>query len=87
VALTVLFKKFSSTIITSLHQDFSFLFYFEDGLNISSPQPQPSTIENRTIQSYVKAYVEQFTGGDTVVCNLTVIWQVFVEIFKLVFNC
>lgn len=56
----------------SLHPD-SCSFFIEDALNISSPPPQPPAIGNRTIQSYVKAYVEKFVGGYTVVSNLAII--------------
>ena len=33
----------------------------QDGLNLSSSQPQPS--DNRTIQNFVKDYVDEYVGG------------------------
>lgn len=68
-----------------LHPD-SCSFFIEDALNISSPLPQTPAVENRTIQSYIKAYVEKFVGGYTVVSNLTIIClinSIFEQVFCL----
>ena len=69
----------------SLHPD-SCSFFIEDALNISSPLPQPPAVENRTIQSYVKAYIEKCVAGYTVVSNLTIICLINL-IFEQVFVC
>lgn len=68
-----------------LHPD-SCSSFIEDALNISSPLPQTPAIENFTIQSYVKAYVEKFVGGYTVVSNPTIICLINLT-FEQVFVC
>ena len=87
MALTSLFvmnfeQDHSLKIITSLQRIY-LSFFFEGGLNISSPPSQPPTTENSTIQSYVQAYIQTFVGGYTVACNVTVInWQAIVLMFE-----
>ena len=38
-------------------------FPFLAGLNLSSTQPQPGLPDNRTIQNFVRSYVDEYTGG------------------------
>lgn len=48
---------------------FSWFFSVQDDLNITSPQVEPLP-DNRTIQSFVKDYVEEYMGMN----NLTVLF-------------
>ena len=40
----------------------SLSFFIQGGLNLSSPQPQPQPPDNRTIQNFVKDYVDEQIG-------------------------
>ena len=39
--------------------------FFKDGLNFTSLQLQPQTPDNRTIQNFVKSYVDEYVGEYT----------------------
>ena len=45
---------------------------FSDGLNISSSQPQPQPLDNLTLQTFVKDYVDEYVGRFTVASPVTV---------------
>ena len=41
------------------------MFFIQGGLNLSSSQPQPKPPDNRTIQNFVKDYVDTYMGEYT----------------------
>lgn len=47
-----------------------FIISISGGLNFSSALPQPP--DNRTIQNFVKDYVDEYVGGYTVAYHLIV---------------
>ena len=50
-----------------------FALFTEDALNISSSQPvQPHPSDNRTLQSFLEAYVDKYVGGYPVECQKSV---------------
>lgn len=55
--------------MTCLQEDATFV---SDGLNISTSQPQAQPLDNSTIQTFVKDYVDESVGRCTVANHITV---------------
>ena len=55
--------------MTCLQEDATFI---SDGLNISTSQAQAQPLDNRTIQTFVKDYVDESVGRCTVASHVTV---------------
>lgn len=55
-------------VMTCLQEDATFI---SDGLNISSLQPQAQPLDNRTIQNFVKDYVDESVGRYSVASHIT----------------
>ena len=51
------------------------------GLNISSTQPQPQPLDNRTIQDFIKDYVDEHVGRLTVASHITLLFMRFIEVY------
>ena len=52
-----------------------------DVLNISSSQSQPQVSDNRTIQNFVKHYVDKYVGRFTVANHITLLFMRFIEVY------
>lgn len=66
--------NFFHTIISILVFSYLFNFFFNQGdQNYSLSQSQLQVPGNRTIQSFVKAYVDKYIGGYSVTCLMTVL--------------
>ena len=55
--------------------------FISDGLNISSSQSQPQVPDNRTIQNFVKDYVDEFVGGYFVASHAPVLFASFIAVY------
>ena len=51
--------------IISFEADNTYYYFVSGGLNLSLAQEQPQSPDNRTIQTVVKAYLEEFIGRCT----------------------
>ena len=57
-----------------------FALFPEGGRNISSSQPvQPYPSDNRTLQSFLEAYVDRYMGGYPVECKKSVPFPFLVQ--------
>ena len=57
--------------------------FIPGGLNISSSQSQPQVLpDNRTIQSFVEDYVDDYIGRFTVANHASVFFVSFLKVFN-----
>lgn len=63
-----------------------FFFYNQGGQNFSSSQMQLQVPGNRTIQRFVKAYVDKYIGGYFLACLMTVLSTDFIFLILLLQN-
>ena len=71
-------KNFVTSKILMPH----FLFLIA-GLNFSSSQSQTPPLDNRTIQSFVKDYVDEYVGGYAEASLAAVLFGPFVAVSKI----
>lgn len=55
--------------------------FISDGLNISSLKSNPQVPDNRTIQKFVKDYVDEFVGGCFVAIHAPVLFASFIVVY------
>ena len=55
----------STTCIIFFEAGYTYFYFVSGGLNFSLAQEQPQSPDNRTIQTVVKAYLEEFVGRCT----------------------
>lgn len=58
-----------------------FALFTEGGLNLSSSQSQPHSPDNRTLKSFLEAYVDKYMGGYAMEYQTTVPFAFSVEQF------
>ena len=64
-----------------------FVTFISGGLNISSTQSQPQVLpDNRTIQTFVKDYVDEYVGKCTVASHPTALFASFIIKFPICFD-